>query len=197
MGSFFSHQRLNRCPLQWKRLSLNHWISKEVPAACIGWLPMRPAAEEIHYDPQERPPVRTEKFLFLQRETPRCLSIFLCVTARLEASGLEIVLIPLPHLCSPSQSTGGTFTSWNKLSALITLHAVSHFLVTFHMSCPSLQRQQDTAFRDWNNYTCMLCIPNLCSKHNAHTNGSVRSCQQLLARTCCECCPMKSLIRER
>lgn len=46
---------------------------------------------------------------------------------------------------------------------------------------------------------CILCIPNSFSKHNTHTNSSVRSCQQLLAlpvfpMACFECCPMKILI---
>lgn len=36
---------------------------------------MLPAAEEIHYDPKERPPVRTEKFLFLQSETQMFVNI--------------------------------------------------------------------------------------------------------------------------
>lgn len=166
---------------------------KSQPHVLVGWL----CVQLQRFIMTPRKGLRWgQKSSCFYRVRRRCLSTFLCVTARLEASGLETVLIPLPHLCSPSLSTGGTFTSWNKSSALITLHAVSYFLITFHMSCPSLQRQQDTAFRDWNNYTCMLCIPNLCSKQNAHANGSVRSCQQLLARTCCECCPMKSLIRE-
>ena len=125
----------------------------------------------------------------------RCLSAFLYVTARLEASGLEIVLIPLPHLCSPYQQEAHLLpeTNHQHWSPFMQCHA---FLLLF--TCPAPPDRGSETLHLGPGMNILACsafqtlVANIVLILTARSDPA-----KLLARTCCECCPMKSLIWER
>ena len=189
----FPNQTLNRCPLQWKQLSLNPWISEEVPAACIGRLAVHPTAEEIHYDPQERPPVRTEKFLFLQSETQMFVNISLCHS---QARSFRLGNSPDPIASSLQPLTINRRHIYFLKQIISIAHPSSNVILSYYFShCPAPPYRGSETLHLGTGMNILACSAFQTLVANIMLILTARSDpDRLLARTCCECCPMKSLI---